>query len=91
MEMNYHQETPERCVKVMKKSGKLAIAVMGIALGVILLIFGSRVGEGEEKPSPNMSPSPFPLPRQVYKHQAAAAHRSIKSGEDYHENSNCRI
>ena len=57
MEMNYHQETPERCVKVMKKSGKLAIAVMGIALGVILLIFGSRVGEGEEKPSPNMSPS----------------------------------
>lgn len=57
MEMNYRQETPERCVKAMKKSGKLAIAAVGIALGVILLIFGSRVGEREENLSPNMSPS----------------------------------
>ena len=45
MEYNYNQEAPERCVKAMKKSGKLAVAVMCIALGVILLLFGNRAGK----------------------------------------------
>ena len=57
MEVKYHEETPERCVKAMKKSGKLAIAVIGIALGVILLILGSRIREGENSPSSETPPS----------------------------------
>ena len=49
MEMNYNQESPERCVKAMKKSGKLAIALVAIALGVILLLHGNRVGEKDDE------------------------------------------
>lgn len=45
METYYRQESPERCVKVMKKSGKMAVALICIALGVILLVFGNRAGE----------------------------------------------
>ena len=46
MESYYQQESPERCVKAMKKSGKLAIALIGVAVGVILLLLGNRIGKG---------------------------------------------
>ncbi len=49
MEVNYNQESPERCVKAMKKSGKLAIALVAIALGVILLLHGNRVGKKDDE------------------------------------------
>ena len=44
METYYRQESPERCVKVMKKSGKMTVALICIVLGVILLVFGNRAG-----------------------------------------------
>ena len=50
MESYYQQDTAGRCVKVMKKSGKLAIAIGGIVLGAILLFWGNR--EGGEDVSP---------------------------------------
>lgn len=56
MEINYNQETPERCVKAMKKSGKLAIALVGIALGVILLLFGNRGGKEDDGVTPDAPP-----------------------------------
>ena len=56
MEFDYQQEAPGRCVKAMKKSGKLAIAVMGIALGVILLLFGNRVGKETDDATPDAPP-----------------------------------
>ena len=57
MEIKYREETPERCVKAMNKSGKLVLAVIGIALGVILLIFGSRIGGQENPPASEVSPN----------------------------------
>ena len=45
MTMTYEQPTPERCVKSMKKSGKLAVALFFVAVGVFLLLFGNRVGK----------------------------------------------
>lgn len=57
MESYYQQESPERCVKAMKKSGKLAIAIMGVALGVILLLFGSRAGKKEDASPTDRPPS----------------------------------
>ena len=56
MTTTYEQPTPERCVKSMKKSGKLAVALFFVAVGVFLLLFGNRVGkdttsQGGEPPS----------------------------------------
>ncbi|MBR5124233.1 MAG: hypothetical protein IKU90_03800 [Clostridia bacterium] len=47
MEYNYQQTAPERCVKAMKKSGKLVIAVVGILAGALLMFVGNRVGRTE--------------------------------------------
>ena len=47
MEAYYNQEAPERCVKAMKKSGKLAVAMIAVALGVLLLLLGNRAGKQE--------------------------------------------
>ncbi len=43
--MDRDDEHIKRSVKVMKKSGKLWIALGGVAVGVILLLFGGDVGE----------------------------------------------
>lgn len=56
MESYYQQEAPERCVKAMKKSGKLAIAVLGVALGVLLLLFGGRAGKDSADATPDTPP-----------------------------------
>ena len=45
MTATYQQTSPERCVKSMKKSGKLAVALVCVALGTVLLLFGSRAGK----------------------------------------------
>ena len=55
MEYDYPQEGPGRCVKAMKKSGKLAVALGGVILGVVLLIFGNRAGK-EGSPSAEAPP-----------------------------------
>ena len=52
MEYSYEQPAPERCVKAMKKSGKLAIALVGILLGALLMFVGNRVGRTDTDPAP---------------------------------------
>ncbi len=56
MESYYNQESPERCVKAMKKSGKLAVAVIAVALGIILLLLGNRTGKKESTDTPDVPP-----------------------------------
>ena len=56
MEINYNQESPERCVKAMKKSGKLAIALVCVTVGVLLLVFGNRIGKHENTVTPDTPP-----------------------------------
>lgn len=58
MEYSYEQPAPERCVKSMKKSGKLAIALVGILLGVLLLFIGNRTGKADADPAPVLPETP---------------------------------
>ncbi len=48
--------TPERCVASMKKSGKLAVAVIAVAVGVLLLLVGNRRSTPDTDPTPNTPP-----------------------------------
>jgi stage III sporulation protein AG len=52
----YQQPPAERCVKSMKKSGKLAVALVGILLGGLLLFFGNRAGKDTPDTAPNAPP-----------------------------------
>lgn len=63
----YQQTTPERCVTSMKKSGKLAVALLFVALGAILLLFGSRVGKDTDNSTPE---SPVPSTRTAEEYRA---------------------
>jgi protein-tyrosine-phosphatase len=49
----YQQSSPERCVTSMKKSGKLAVALLFVALGAVLLLFGSRAGKDSDTGTPD--------------------------------------
>ena len=57
--ISYAQESPGRALPSAKRSGKLAIAVVGILLGVLLLVLGNthRFGGGEDS-SPSDTPAP---------------------------------
>ena len=50
MAYELHEEsTAERCASAVKKSGRLTVAIIGIAVGVILLLIGNHaVGEKEK-------------------------------------------
>ena len=52
MNTSYQQPDAERCVKTMKHTGKLAVAVIAALLGVVLLILGSRSGEENDTAMP---------------------------------------
>ncbi len=54
----YTQESPERCVQSMKKSGKLAVALLGIGLGVLLILLGSGRLTGKDDPDPAATHTP---------------------------------
>lgn len=56
---SYTQETSERCLTSMKKSGKLGIAVGGILIGVLLLFLGNShlVGRDKDSGSPDTPPA----------------------------------
>ena len=55
MTTTYQQPSAERCVRSMKKSGKLAVAILLLAAGALLLLFGNRVGKDK---SANLSDRP---------------------------------
>ncbi len=56
---SYYQPAPaaEQCVTSMKKSGKLAIAIIGVLIGVALLFIGNRRTTATVDPTPNTPPS----------------------------------
>ena len=55
----YTQESSERCLTSMKKSGKLGIAVGGIILGVLLLFLGNShfIGRGSTSSAQDTPPA----------------------------------
>ena len=55
MTTTYQQPSSERCVRSMKKSGKLAIALILLAVGALLLLLGNRGGKDA---SPTMPDGP---------------------------------
>ena len=55
MTASYQPTAPERCVKSMKKSGKLAVALLCVAVGALLLLVGNRVGKEPETATPEPS------------------------------------
>ncbi len=69
MTTSYQQPSAERCVKSMKKSGKLAVALVGILLGAGLLFFGNRVGKDRADPIPDTPSST--VSRSVEEYRAA--------------------
>ena len=62
----YRNDTPERCAGALKKSGKLTVALLGVALGVVLLILGNArlTGRGEQE-SAQASPAEGEITRSV--------------------------
>ena len=60
MNTSYQQPDAERCVKTMKHSGKLAVALMATLLGVVLLIWGSRNGQRSDTSAPASPTTPTP-------------------------------
>ena len=69
MEYNYQQPAPERCVKAMKKSGKLVVAVVGVLAGALLMFVGNRVGITESSVVPE-SPEAPEVTRSVEEYRA---------------------
>lgn len=60
MTASYQQPDAERCVKSMKHSGKLVVALVASILGVILLVLGSRGGKKTETVAPPSSTQSTP-------------------------------
>ena len=54
MTMTYQQPTSERRMSSLKKSGKLGLILLLIALGALLLLFGNRLGGNKESTTPTV-------------------------------------
>ena len=69
--ITYSQESSERCLTAMKKSGKLAVAVVAILLGALLLICGNtRFWEQEDNKKPSDSPANGTVTRTTEEYRA---------------------
>ena len=69
MTATYQQTSPERCVKSMKKSGKLAVALVCVALGTLLLLYGSRVGKHTDSTTSDPPPEASARTAEEYRAQ----------------------
>ena len=69
--ISYTQESSERCLTAMKKSGKLAVAVAAVLLGALLLVGGNTHfwKKGEDK-SPSESPADGVITRTTEEYRA---------------------
>lgn len=56
MTASYQQSSPDRCVKTMKKSGRLAVTLICVVVGALLLIFGGRIGKDTASNTPDAPP-----------------------------------
>ena len=56
MTASYQQSSPDRCVKTMKKSGRLVVARICVVVGALLLIFGGRIGKDTASNTPDAPP-----------------------------------
>lgn len=57
MTTSYQHSSPDRCAKTvqsMKKSGKLAVALVCVAVGALLLLFGNRIGKDTDSQVPDV-------------------------------------
>jgi stage III sporulation protein AG len=75
----YQQPPAERCVKSMKKSGKLAVALAGILLGALLLFFGNRAGRDTSNPAPTAPPETSVPSAETYRAELESRVRSLCS------------
>ena len=75
----YQQPPAQRCVKSMKKSGKLAVALVGILLGALLLFFGNRAGKDTADPIPNTPPEASVPSAEAYRAELESRVRSLCS------------
>jgi stage III sporulation protein AG len=66
-----------RCVKSMKKSGKLAVALMGVLLGAALLLFGNRWGGKEQPATPDTPPALASRSAEAYRAELEARMEDI--------------
>ena len=81
----YQQPPAERCVKSMKKSGKLAIALAGVILGVLLLFFGNRAGKDTPDPTPNTPPETSVPSAEAYRAELETRVKALCSRVCYSE------
>ena len=79
MNTTYEQPAPERCVKSMKKSGKLAVALFFVAIGVFLLLFGNRVGKDTASQGGDPSSEAFTYTVEEYRAELEARMEAICS------------
>ena len=72
----YYQanESPEKCVTSLKKSGKLTVALVCVLLGVGLLLFGNRLVKEETDDTPD-TPVPGSEIRAVEEYRIALERR----------------
>ena len=72
----YYQanESPEKCVSSLKKSGKLTVALFCVLLGVGLLLFGNRMVKEEADDTPD-TPAPGSEIRAVEEYRLALERR----------------
>lgn len=69
--ISYTQESSERCLTAMKKSGKLAVAVAAVLLGALLLIGGNTLfGKKGVDKSPSESPADGVVTRTTEEYRA---------------------
>lgn len=57
MSSYYQTASPEKCVTSLKKSGALAVVVIGLLVGVTLLFIGNRSSQTKTDPTPNDPPA----------------------------------
>lgn len=72
MSPTYQQPPADRCVKSMKKSGKLAVALAGILAGALLLFFGNRTGKDTAITAPNTLPEMTAPTAEAYRAELEA-------------------
>ena len=75
----YQQPPAQRCVKSMKKSGKLAVALAGILLGALLLFFGNRAGRDTSDTAPTAPPETSVPSAETYRAELESRVKSLCS------------
>ncbi len=71
---DFAADTSEKCMTSMKRSGKLAVAVLGVVLGVALLLYGNHAKKSDSDPTPTSPPEEAEI-RSVEEYRLALERR----------------